>query len=144
MDSLGEEFYGEGYTFGPSSPTTYVDPDDRGVGSYYDQFQPTDAVKQVPVEDWWAGSQEIDFTDPATRAAASNLQGIEAPAFEDLSTEMLLSMPEPFDEEENEKRMAGRPYSTVLKIGGVIQRDEAGNPIRGTNFVPTNRWVPSR
>lgn len=144
MDSLGEEFYGEGYTFGPSSPTTYVDPDDRGVGSYYDQFQPTDAVKQVPVEDWWAGSQEIDFTDPAIRAAASNLQGIEAPAFEDLSTEMLLSMPEPFDEEENEKRMAGRPYSTVLKIGGVIQRDEAGNPIRGTNFVPTNRWVPSR
>jgi len=130
--------------FGLSPPTTYVAPGDRGLGSYYDQFQPTDAVKQVPVEDWWDGSQEIDFTDPAIRAAASNLQGIEAPAFEDLSTEMLLSMPEPFDEEENEKRMAGRPYSTVLKIGGVIQRDEAGNPIRGTNFVPTNRWVPSR
>ena len=128
----------------PPAPR-YVSPGDMGMGveSYYDQFQPLDAVKQVPVEDWWAGSQEIDLTDPATRAAASSLQRVEGPTVEGLSREHLLSMPEPFDEEENKKRMAGRPYSTKLKVGGVIQKDEAGKPIRGTNFVPTSRWVPS-
>lgn len=78
------------------------------------------------------------FTKPRTPEF-----GRGGPAFEGLSREHLLSMPEPFDALENEKRMAGRPYSTVLKIGGVIQKDEAGNPIRGTNFVPTDRWVPS-
>lgn len=81
--------------------------------------------------------------------------GREGPAFEGLSRGHLLSMPEPFNESEDAKRMAGRSYQTGFWTGGSRpqwnamsdeekkRRRNAGEWKAGTNFVPTERWVPS-
>jgi hypothetical protein len=45
----------------------------------------------------------------------------------------LESMPEPFDDAENEKRMKGMPYVTK-------QVDKKGKKIKGATFVPTIKW----
>ena len=63
-------------------------------------------------------------TNAATAEAYKPAQG--------LSQEHLLSMPEPFNEEENQKRMNGLPYITLNVVNG--------NRRKGTTFVPTSDW----
>jgi hypothetical protein len=150
--SGGFEPVGDPATYVSGKDLYYEPGDPRGLnGSYLDQFQDPNAVKQIPVGDWWAGSQEIDLTDPANYAAiqaygedmmeqqAANiidgeqafyeLLGAGLPELQDegIPTDLLQTMPEPMNPAEALRRDAGRPYQTI----------------HGYNFVPTRGWVPS-
>lgn len=129
QDYLGQVQHGlDTGQYGIHNPPPAYDPPDHFISTYTD---PTTGEKSIKIPD------------------AYSVYGDERSYFQQKE---LASMPEPFDDAENKKRMKGKPYMTGVWTGGSLavwnaMSEEKKKKIRGgdawkssTSFVPTKQW----